>query len=80
MAGEKSKGCLGCLGNGCFWLFVLGLLMSAWENSGPVLRIAEAISLTGVVVAGMAVLWRERAAASKQAPSGADPMHRDAPH
>lgn len=79
MPRKKSKGCLGCLGNGCFWLFVVGLLMSAWENSGPALRIAEAISLVGVVVAGMAVQWRRREAASKHTPSGADPMRRDAP-
>jgi hypothetical protein len=71
MAREKSKGCLGCLGNGCFWLFVVGLLASAW--------IAEAISLVGVVVAGIVVQWRRREAASKDAPSGADPMHRDLP-
>jgi hypothetical protein len=80
MAREKSKGCLGCLGNGCFWLFVVGLMVSAWGNSGPALRIAEALSLVGVVVAGIVVQWRRREAAFRDAPSDADPMHRDAPH
>jgi hypothetical protein len=79
MARKKSKGCLGCLGNGRFWLFVVGLMMSAWENSGPVLRIAEALSLLGVVVAGIGVQCRRREAASNRASAGADPMHRDAP-
>jgi hypothetical protein len=80
MAREKSKGCLGCLGNGCFWLLVVGLLMSAWENSGPALRIAEAVSLVGVVVAGMAVQWRRREAASRHTPSSADRTHHRPPH
>ena len=80
MAQKKSKGCLGCWGNGCFWLFVVGLMLSAWENSGPVLRIAEALSLLGVVIAGTVVQCRRREAASNLASPGADPMHRDAPH
>jgi hypothetical protein len=79
MAREKSKGCLGCLGNGCFWLFVVGLLASAWENSGPALRIAEAISLVAVIGAGLRVQWRRRKAASQDALPGAEPMHRDPP-
>ena len=79
MGREKSKGCLGCLGNGCFWLFVVGLMASAWENSGPALRIAEAISLVAVIAAGISVQWRRRETASKDALSGTDPMHRDAP-
>jgi hypothetical protein len=57
MAREKSKGCFACLGNGCFWFFVVGLMASAWENSGLVLRIAEAGSLVAVLAAA---LWVRR--------------------
>jgi hypothetical protein len=75
MAREKSKGCLGCLGNGCFWLFVVGLLASAWENSGLALRIAEVISLVAVIGAGLGVQWRRRKAASQDALPSADGTH-----
>jgi hypothetical protein len=61
----KSKGCLGCLGNGCFWLFVVGLLASAWENSGLALRIAEVISLVAVLAAA---LWVRRRSSPNAGP------------
>jgi len=65
MAEKRSRGCLGCLGNGCFWLFVVGLMLSAWANSGLCLRILEAISLVAVLAAA---LWVRRRSSPNAGP------------
>jgi hypothetical protein len=65
MAEKRSRCCLGCLGNGCFWLFVVGLMLSAWANSGLCLRILEAISLVAVLAAA---LWVRRRSSPNAGP------------
>jgi hypothetical protein len=70
MAGRSRGGCSSCLGNGCFWLLVVGLMAYAWGNSGLGLHIVEALSLVAVIGAGMGLEWHRRRAAASPTSGG----------